>query len=76
MLLSAVPIQRYGMDARLSGMATNAFTLSGLEEVDGCCMRSRGGAGRFDCSVSVFCANLELRQSPLPVAAMPEKYIG
>lgn len=24
------------LDARLSGMATNAFTLSGLEEADGC----------------------------------------
>lgn len=24
------------LDARLSGMATNAFTLSGLEEIDGC----------------------------------------
>jgi hypothetical protein len=23
-------------DARLSGMATNAFTISGLEEIDGC----------------------------------------
>lgn len=24
------------LDARISGMATNAFTLSGLEEIDGC----------------------------------------
>lgn len=24
------------LDARVSGMATNAFTLSGLEEIDGC----------------------------------------
>jgi hypothetical protein len=35
MPLDAVPIPPL-LDARLSGMATNAFTLSGLEEIDGC----------------------------------------
>ncbi len=35
MPLDAVPLLPL-MDARLSGMATNAFTLSGLEEIDGC----------------------------------------
>ena len=35
MSLTAVPLPPL-LDARLSGMATNAFTLSGLEEIDGC----------------------------------------
>ena len=35
MPLDAVPLPPL-LDARISGMATNAFTLSGLEEVDGC----------------------------------------
>jgi len=35
MPLDAVPLLLL-MDARLSGMATNAFTLSGLEEIEGC----------------------------------------
>ena len=35
MPLDSVPLLPL-MDARLSGMATNAFTLSGLEEIDGC----------------------------------------
>ena len=35
MPLDAVPLPPL-LDARLSGMATNAFTLSGLEEIDGC----------------------------------------
>lgn len=34
MPLDAVPLPPL-LDARLSGMATNAFTLSGLEEIDG-----------------------------------------
>ena len=35
MPLDAVPLPPL-LDARISGMATNAFTLSGLEEIDGC----------------------------------------
>jgi hypothetical protein len=35
MPLDAVPLPPL-LDARLSGMATNAFPLSGLEEIDGC----------------------------------------
>lgn len=34
MPLSKVPLRPL-LDARLSGMATNAFTISGLEEIDG-----------------------------------------
>lgn len=34
MPLDSVPLPPL-LDARLSGMATNAFTLSGLEEIDG-----------------------------------------
>lgn len=35
MPLDAVPLPPL-LDARISGMVTNAFTLSGLEEIDGC----------------------------------------